>query len=111
METPGDLTTLKLGKKKEPFTHWGPLPLKADGTSWPPNVMTTELTSLKPCGAIELNSSNLLDFSFGHCTNARTYICQRPDVLYKHITTPTTWPKALEHCESWGGSLASVHSE
>jgi hypothetical protein len=22
-ETPGDITTLKLGKKKEPFTHWG----------------------------------------------------------------------------------------
>jgi hypothetical protein len=23
IETPGDITTLKLGKKKEPFTHWG----------------------------------------------------------------------------------------
>ena len=111
METPGDLTTLKLGKKKEPFTHWGTLPLKADGTSWPINVFTLFLTNLEPCGVIILNSDYLLDFSFRDCTNTSNYICQRPDVLYKHITTPTTWPKALEHCESWGGSLASVHSE
>ena len=43
LETPGVLSTLKLGKKKEPFTHWGPTPLKSDGTSWPTNVFTTQL--------------------------------------------------------------------
>ena len=62
IETPGDLTTLKLGKKKELFTHWGLKPLKSDGTSWPPNTLTTSLANLYTCGGIKLNSNNLLDF-------------------------------------------------